>query len=270
MNDFDSKKDKKKNKKIWVVILVICLVLFICSIAYIIFYISSCSREEEKYNELTNRVAPTLTDDNKPEAEKKGVNPIDFDKLLKENKDIAGWIRIEDTNIDYPVLRAHSDDQSYYLHRDYSGEYLYAGSIYMESYNSPEFTDRNTILYGHNMANGTMFADLHKFEDSSFFAKHKYLYIYTPNSIKKYEIYSAYEYDDRHINNSFKHFDDNKMFKEYIDYSLNPTSAIVSNVRKNSSVTIKDKLVTLSTCTNNRPQNRFLVQGVLIEDEQTN
>ena len=139
----------------------------------------------------------------------------------------------------------------------------------MESYNSPDFSDRDTILYGHNMMNGTMFADLHKFEDSSFFIKHKYFYIYTPDSIKKYIIYSAYEYDDRHINNSYNHFEDVKMFKEYIDYSLNPQSAIVSNVRANSKVTVKDKLVTLSTCTNNRPENRFLVQGVLIEDEKT-
>ena len=59
------------------------------------------------------------------------------------------------------------------------------------------------------------------------------------------------------------------MFKEYIDYSLNPKFAIVSNVRKNAEVTIDDKLVTLSTCTNNRPENRFLVQGVLIENEKT-
>ena len=167
------------------------------------------------------------------------------------------------------MLRTPDTDLSYYLHRDYTGNYLYAGSIYMESCNSGDFNDKDTILYGHNMMNGTMFADLHKFEDKSFFKKHKYFYIYTPNSIRKYLIYSAYEYDDRHINNSFKHFDDDKMFKEYIDYSLNPKFAIVSNVRKNAKVTIDDKLVTLSTCTNNRPENRFLVQGVLIENEKT-
>ena len=82
-------------------------------------------------------------------------------------------------------------------------------------------------------------------------------------------MYSAYEYDDRHINNSFDHFTDDKVFKEYIDYSLNPTNAIVSNVRKDTKVTINDKLITLSTCTNNRPENRFLVQGVLIKNERT-
>lgn len=103
----------------------------------------------------------------------------------------------------------------------------------------------------------------------TFFSKHKTFKVYTPKSIKTYKVYSAYEYDDRHINNSFDHFTDDKVFKEYIDYSLNPTNAIVSNVRKGTKVTINDKLITLSTCTNNRPENRFLVQGVLIKNERT-
>ncbi|MGN0476402.1 MAG: class B sortase [Ruminococcus sp.] len=262
---------KKKNKVLWWVIFALSATAVVLCVAFIVLGYFSDSKGEDAYKELSTKVTPTLTDDNKPKkVEKSGVNPIDFEKLQKENKDIVGWIRIKDTNIDYPILRAPSSDESYYLHRDYTGSYLYAGSIYMESCNSSTFTDRDTILYGHNMMNGTMFADLHKFEDYSFFKKHKYFYIYTPDSIKKYLIYSAYEYDDRHINNSYKHFEDVKMFKEYIDYSLNPRSAIVSNVRKDAKVTVEDKLVTLSTCTNNRPENRFLVQGVLIEDEKTN
>lgn len=263
------KDKKKKNKVLWWGIFALSSTACVLCIIFVLVNGLSCSNGDNSYKELSTKVTPTLTDDNKPNAEKSGVNPIDFDKLQKENKDIVGWIKVDGTNIDYPVLRAPSSDESYYLHRDYTGSYLYAGSIYMESYNSPDFTDRDTILYGHNMMNGTMFADLHKFEDSSFFIKHKYFYIYTPDSIKKYIVYSAYEYDDRHINNSYNHFEDVKMFKEYIDYSLNPQSAIVSNVRANSKVTVKDKLVTLSTCTNNRPENRFLVQGVLIEDEKT-
>lgn len=279
MGDFEKKsvneespsnKQKGKNKKVlWSVILALSITGVVLCVAFILFNTMSCTNGEDKYKNLSKNVTPTLTDDNKPNAEKLGVNPIDFDKLRKENKDIVGWIKVKGTNIDYPVLRTPDTDLSYYLHRDYTGNYLYAGSIYMESCNSGDFNDKDTILYGHNMMNGTMFADLHKFEDKSFFKKHKYFYIYTPNSIRKYLIYSAYEYDDRHINNSFKHFDDDKMFKEYIDYSLNPKFAIVSNVRKNAEVTIDDKLVTLSTCTNNRPENRFLVQGVLIENEKT-
>lgn len=264
---------KEKNKKgfVWLVVFIVSLILCISCVVFIIINYSSCTNGEDEYKNLSNKVvSPTLTDDNKPnikESTKK--NPIDFETLQKTNKDIVAWIKIPDTNIDYPVLRAPSDDQGYYLHRDYNKDYLYAGSIYMESYNQPDFSDRNTILYGHNMATGTMFADLHKFEDSSFFEKHKTFTVYTPNSIKTYEIYSAYEYDDRHINNSFDHFVDDEVFEEYIKYSLNPTNSLVSNVRKGSKVDTSDKLITLSTCTNNRPENRFLVQGVLIKNERT-
>nr|WP_211147194.1 class B sortase [Ruminococcus sp. 1001270H_150608_F2] len=237
---------KPKRKIVWLIVFIVSLVLCICCVVFLVLNTSSCTNGESQYKKLSSQVvSPTLTDDNKPNVKKtKEKNPIDFKVLNKINKDIVGWIKISDTNIDYPILRAPESDQSFYLHR-------------------------NTILYGHNMANGTMFADLHKFEDSDFFSKHKTFKVYTPKSIKTYKVYSAYEYDDRHINNSFDHFRDDKVFKEYIDYSLNPTNAIVSNVRKGTKVTINDKLITLSTCTNNRPENRFLVQGVLIKNERT-
>lgn len=266
-NNIDSQNNKKR-KPLWTALMVISLILFAGCIAYVLFATVSCN---DGYNTLSNRVSATLTVSSESEEgpKDKAENPINFDKLKSINEDIAAWIKIEDTNINYPVLRAPADDQSYYLHRDYNRDYLYAGSIYMESYNQPDFTDRDTILYGHNMMDGSMFADLHKFENEDFFNRHKTMYIYTPDSVLTYYIYSAYEYDDRHINNSFDHFVEDDVFKEYIEYSLNPKSAIVSNVRKNAKVTIEDKLVTLSTCTNYRPENRFLVQGVLIKDEKT-
>ncbi len=266
------KSDGKKNgKKTWLIVFIIFLVLLAGTLGYIIYYFAANSVGEDGYRKLSNQVSPTLTDDNKPKNVKKKnlKNPIDFTRLEKINKDIVGWIRIKDTNIDYPVLRAPEDDYSFYLHRDCYKNYLFAGSIYMERCNEGDFSDRNTILYGHNMMNGTMFADLHKFEDSDFFAKHKYFYVYTKNYVKKYMVYSAYEYDDRHIDNAFNHFGNDKDFRKYIKYSLNPTNAILSNVRKGSKVTINDKLITLSTCTNNRPENRYLVQGVLVDNEKT-
>lgn len=267
----NNKKESKNKKALWIVILIIMLTALAVTIGYILFYATSNSAGEEKYKELASQISPTLTADNKPKNVKKksAKNPIDFKKLEKINEDIVGWIRIKDTNIDYPVLRSPKEDYSFYLHRDCYKNYLFAGSIYMERCNQGDFSDRNTILYGHNMLNGSMFADLHKFEDSSFFQKHKYFYVYTKDSIKKYMVYSAYEFDNRHLDNAFNHFGDTKVFKKYIDYSLNPVNAIVSNVRQGSKVGVNDKLITLSTCTNNRPENRYLVQGVLVEDEKT-
>lgn len=264
-------KPKKKKSPAWMAVFITSLVLFAGCIVYILCYMVSCEDGEKEYKQLASEVvSPTLTDDVKPEVKKKNTkNPIDFKKLKSINSEIVAWIKIKDTNIDYPVLRSPAGKDDFYLHRDYYKNYLFAGSIYMESYNQPDFTDRDTILYGHNMLNGSMFADLHKFEDASFFAKHKTFKVYTPDSIKTYKVYSAFEYDNRHINNSFNHFVEDKVFMKWLKYTANPTSAIMRNVRQGVELSLDDKLITLSTCTNNRPENRYIVQGVLIKDEKT-
>ncbi len=194
-------------------------------------------------------------------------NPIDFRTLQKRNSEVVAWISVPDTNIDYPILRSLSRDD-FYLHHDIDGDYLYAGSIYMEYCNAPEFDDRVTVLYGHNMMDGSMFANLHKFEDKSFFDKHDRFYIYTPGHKLTYEVASAYIYDDRHIMNTFN-FDNDKEFKEYLSSVENPRSTNY-NVRSspNHKLTVDDKIVTLSTCLD-VGDGRYLLQGVLIKDELT-
>ena len=96
--------------------------------------------------------------------------PIDFDALWETNKDVYAWITIPGTVIDYPILQ-HETDDSYYLNYTIDGVEGYPGCIYTERVNSKEFTDNNTVIYGHNMRNGTMFTDLHKFRDADFFPK---------------------------------------------------------------------------------------------------
>ena len=122
------------------------------------------------------------------------------------------------------------------------------------------------MLYGHNMADGSMFANLHKFRDKDFFDKNKYLYIYTESRKLTYEVVSAFVYDDRHIMNSFD-FSDDKVFKDYLDMISNPRS-VSSNTREGVNLDIDDNIVVLSTCLNSG-EGRYLVQGVLINDEQT-
>ena len=131
---------KPKRKIVWLIVFIVSLVLCICCVVFLVLNTSSCTNGESQYKKLSSQVvSPTLTDDNKPNVKKtKEKNPIDFKALNKINKDIVGWIKISDTNIDYPVLRAPESDQSFYLHRDYYKNYLYAGSIYMESYNQPD------------------------------------------------------------------------------------------------------------------------------------
>ena len=98
---------------------------------------------------------------------------LDWDELYKTNEHIYAWIYIPNTNVDYPVLQ-HPEDDTFYLERNLDGSWGYPGCIYSEHrYNTMDWTDFNTLLYGHNMKNGTMFKTLHNFEDSTFFEENR-------------------------------------------------------------------------------------------------
>lgn len=189
---------------------------------------------------------------------------INFTELWKVNTDIYAWIKIPNTNVDYPVLQTDGDD-GFYLNHNYKKQYEFAGSIYTEKLNSKDFSDPNTVLYGHDMLNGTMFRTLHNFHDPGFFSANPYIYIYLPDRTLTYEIFSAYVYDDRHLLYSFD-FNDKEVFADYLEYATDPTDSIMCN-RRDIEVTADDKIITLSTCIGNMESSRYLVQGVLISDE---
>ena len=196
-------------------------------------------------------------------------NPIDFASLRVENPDIYAWIYIPDTNVNYPVLQNPTDD-SYYLKHDKDGNYSEAGAIYSQLANKTDFSDPVTVLYGHNMNSGGMFATLHYFENKDFFDSHQDMYIYTDGHILTYRVISAYQYDNRHILNSFN-FTDKAVVQKYFNTVLNPDS-LVKNVREDVQLSAdSDKIVQLSTCTGdaNHLVRRYLVTGVLVNDQQT-
>lgn len=193
-------------------------------------------------------------------------NPVDFTSLTKRNSDVYAWIKIPNTQIDYPILQSYSEDDSFYLTHNIDKNYDINGSIYTEKQNSLDFSDPNTVIYGHNMLDGSMFQNLHLFRDKSFFDANKYIYIYTKNRILTYEIVAAYKSDNKHILNSYD-FSDKQVFAEYIKSVKSPKSMEV-NTRERD-ITTSDKLITLSTCIGNESNYRYLVQGVLIDDTRT-
>ena len=190
--------------------------------------------------------------------------PVDFDSMWKVNKDVYAWITVPGTVIDYPILQ-HATDNTYYLNYNIDGSYGYPGCIYTENMNSREFTDNNTVIYGHNMKNGTMFAGLHKFEDNNFFEEHTDIYIYTPEKELCYKIFAAYIYDDRHLLYSFN-FADEQVYANYLTDIQNMRS-MNANIREDITVTAEDKIITLVTCMANQPEKRLLVQAVLNQGE---
>ena len=192
--------------------------------------------------------------------------PVDFAGMWEVNEDVYAWITIPGTVIDYPILQ-HATDNTYYLNYNIDGSYGYPGCIYTENLNSKDFTDNNTVIYGHNMKNGSMFSGLHKFEDASFFEENTKVYIYTPEKEYEYTIFAAYIYDDRHLLYSFD-FANEQVYATYLEDIQNMRS-MNALLREDITVTAKDKIITLVTCIGNQPDKRLLVQAVLNQDEST-
>lgn len=190
--------------------------------------------------------------------------PIDFESLTAQYPDVYAWIVIPGTNVDYPIVQREGDN-SYYLTHTIDGKKKVEGSIYTEDYNSKDFSDPNTLIYGHNMKNGSMFRTLHNYKDKQFFDENSEIIIYQKDRILRYKIFAAYIYDDRHLMLSFD-FNDENIFRSYLN-SIFTKKEMSSNINTTVGVTTEDKIITLSTCDSNDNQ-RYLVQAVLLSIQE--
>ena len=255
------KRRKKRNG--WKILYVILVLACLLCIGGMVLYLMQDNAEEVIVEEQQEALKEEYVIEELPEKELAEL-PIDFEGLWEINPEIYAWIRIPDTKIDYPILQHEGEDQGYYLTRDIYGENSQAGSIYTEHYNRKDFTDPNTLLYGHNMKNGSMFHNVRYFAEREYFDEHEDLYIYVPGKILKYQIITCYEYDDRHILGSFD-FSDEEVFEEYLEEIMNPRS-MYTMVREGVELTPDNRIVTLSTCVANKPNNRRLLQAVFVEE----
>ena len=170
-----------------------------------------------------------------------------------------------DDHTDYPILQS-PDDNSYYLTHTIDGEEKTEGAIFTENYNHMDMEDPNTVIYGHDMKNGSMFQNLLKYQDRTFFDENREVIIYTPDAIRHYEIFAAYLYDDRHLLQSFN-FNNVDVYRQYLDsiFSIRDMSACIDTSVK---VDTDDKIITLSTCYGSQSDKRYLVQAVLVTIEK--
>jgi len=193
---------------------------------------------------------------------------LDWDELRQLNPDIYAWISIPGTGIEYPVLRKENDNE-YYLNHNLDGSYGLPGVIYTENYNSADFSDPNTVIYGHNMDDETMFSPLIDFMDEEKFNGTHFIYIYRENEDPLiYEIFAAYEYPSIHLLLNFD-FENEYVYDQYLRDILNVgvKGYGFSNVKKDVEINSKMRIVTLSTCTKTHDASkRYLVTGVLLND----
>ena len=185
--------------------------------------------------------------------------PVDFEALHEINEDIYAWIDIEDTNVHYPILQSATDD-SYYLEHTVDRVAGLPGSIYTESINEKDFSDYMTLVYGHDMRDGSMFKHLHKFSDPEFFESHDTITIYTEDSIHTYKVLAAVAYTNEHL--MYKYNQNSAADREAFVDSLYEMKNSRNQYRDGIEVDEESKFVVLSTCITGQPDKRWIVVGV--------
>ena len=186
---------------------------------------------------------------------------VDFTKLQQENPDCIAWIRFDHLDISYPVMKGTDND--YYLHHTFDGQELKAGSIFMDCQNTADFSDMNTIIYGHNMRDGSMFALLNRYDEQSYFDTHRQMYLVTPKGGYVMEIFTAFAAKPEESGSKTSPWQlswkDDGAYTTWLT-AMKERSAVESDV----TVTCSDKVLTLSTCTPGGT-GRFLVMGKLVK-----
>lgn len=253
-------QQQKHTKKLFYISLTLFLIAVIISAVLIVREMKLRYSNAEKYKEL---VQSTVSVPEKEEAKLEEPSLyVDFEALQSKNSDIYAWIDIPETDVSYPMLR--SEEEDFYLNHNADKQQSVYGAIYTQSFNSADFSDFNTIIYGHNMRNGTMFGSLKKYKNQEYFDSHGYINIYTPEKEYNYRVFAAYTFDDRHILYHFD-FSDTEVRKEYINEVVSGKYQGIFN--QEVAIAENDKIITLSTCTSDG-KNRFLIQAVLINEKQ--
>ena len=219
-----------------IVNIVLILIIFIC--------IYNISEKLIEYNKADNSYE-------KIRVEKEEEN------LYDKYEDYRGWIKIDNTNINYPIVQGK--DNSFYLDKDINKNYLSSGSIFM-NYLNHGFNDENTVLFGHHMRNKTMFAQLKKYKEKEFFYGNNDIVIEVENDkVLKYKVFSAYVTDSK--DNYIKtNFDDKDQYKEFLE-DIKNKSLYKSDIDVNEN----DKIITLSTCSYEFNDARMVVHGKLLK-----
>jgi len=260
------KNSIKRNNIIITIIKSILIIVLIAAIAYLLLDFYNAYKNRNLYDNLDNDI--TLNNDTTTEEITKVDNGF-VDKvkeLQQDNSDVKGWIKIDGTNINYPLLQGTDDD--YYTKHNYKKETSKYGSIMINYKSNLNDVNSNVIIYGHNIINSTqMFADLIKYEKKDFYTQHPTVKIMTDEGESDYQI--MYVFKSRVF-----YVDETNVFRYYQYYDFNDKSTYneyLNNCKKielyNTEVTAKygEQLITLSTCEYSQDNGRLVVVAKKIE-----
>lgn len=251
---------KRKNSNIILVIRIISILVILVCIGIIIYRYFNLKEADKIIDSINSNI--TLNDKN-IEVNGATANLIDTDisSLKSKNSDTVGYLKISGTNINYPVVQ--SSDNDYYLKHSFDKSYSQAGWIFLDYRNNINKLDKNTIIYGHNMLNGTMFSNLTKMLDKSFFNddNNTYINLITENKTTLWKIFSVYvtNPDTYYMTIGFS------SSNEYLNFLNNIKNKSIYDFREN--INSDDKILTLSTCTNLNTK-RLVVHAKLIYEQE--
>lgn len=272
----DRREGMDSKKLINRILIVLFLLIFVICAGVLIRNFMDGQKEKDQYEEMSGKVdktkEPTVTE--KPQTQQsaslngitipdmKTLTELTWEKMPEVNSDIYSWIHIPETSVNDPVLQS-AEQEDFYLDHGLDGETSKAGALYTQQLNKKDYSDRNTVIYGHNMKNGTMFHTLHDFKEEEFFNKSRYIFVYMPERTLVYEIYAACDVSNEHLLYKYD-FSTDEGTKAFLA-DIKASSQSYDHVRADMEVADDAKLLTLSTCVPGGDDNfRWIVVGVLL------
>lgn len=248
-------EDNKKLKKIFTIILICIFILSILLIIILKLIEYFDSKKQEETSILLDSIDIPENDIKQPKTERM----LQVEELKKENSDIIGWLEIEETKINYPVLQGK--DNEYYLTHNYKKEKVSGGSLFLDKDYDFSIPSSNLLIYGHRHKKGLMFEDLIKYKDENFYKEHYKIRFTTEQEDSEYEIIAVFNsrlyYQDE--TNVFRYyfFINATNEKEYNDFIDNCKKASLYDTGKTA--VYGEQLLTLSTCEYSQVNGRFAV-----------
>lgn len=203
--------------------------------------------------------AGIITGEGQDESPPPPVTAVDFAALQAINADICAWLALDNTRLSYPVLRG--SDNSYYLNHLYNGRENKAGSLFVDYRNSAGFIDRNTVIYGHNMRDRSMFWPLSQYKSQSYYDQHPQMRLLTPEGDYTLQLFAGCLVDAQ-SSAWQREFVDDRAFLDWLE-QMRANSSFVSAVEVNA----EDRVVALSTCVYDFPDARYVLFGKLAAAE---
>ena len=238
-------------KKFYIFFVIVLVAIFVTSIIYIIMNYT----DDKKQNKVFEELESIITEEQEEKGEEEKDESINLKELYELNNDFIGWLKINDTNISYPVMQTDNNRKDYYLRKNFYKEYSQLGTPYIAEYCNVQTSD-NVIIYGHHITNYQMFGELEKYKNKDFYDNHKMINFNTIYGNADYEIiavfktvaYTGFKYYEFINSNSQNEFDTYiKRCKELSLYETGETAKY------------GDKLLTLSTCEYSAKNGRLVV-----------